>query len=340
MARTGRLTTVLADDATAPCQRIGESLPGVAIALLKQLDLLSCVAVEGRIACVGNASSWGSDDVSYTDFIRDPNGHGWHLDRGRFDQDLRDAACAAGAVRRTGRVRRAWMDADGWQAEFDDGIVRARWLVDASGRAGAVARWLNVPREQDEPMLALHAWGTDRSSDRRSLVEATPEGWWYTAGLPRGRRVAALHVKPAGAARILRDGAWRRLLARTRHLSEVCHVDDSWTRPAGTDAGGAWMPIPCGPRWIAVGDAALALDPLSSQGMFNSLYTGWRGAQALAAVAQGEGTEKLLDYARRLHEIRAVYRSNLHAYYGMERRWPDQPFWHDRQAGMLPEASV
>ncbi|MEM9217828.1 MAG: hypothetical protein AAGD25_26245 [Cyanobacteria bacterium P01_F01_bin.150] len=37
----------------------------------------------------GNVSSWGTEQLTATDFIRVPNGLGWHLNRKKFDADLR-----------------------------------------------------------------------------------------------------------------------------------------------------------------------------------------------------------------------------------------------------------
>jgi 2-polyprenyl-6-methoxyphenol hydroxylase-like FAD-dependent oxidoreductase len=186
-------------------------------------------------------------------------------------------------------------------------------------------------------MTALYAWGRNPSGDQRSLVEAVAEGWWYTAGLPGGRRVASLHVEPALAARIMRSGGeWQRRLQGTSHVREKCQLDTSWSRPRGADAAGSWTPRPYGRNWLAVGDAALAMDPLSSQGIFNALYTGLRGAQALLqTLSSGADDTPLASYAARLAAIRAAYRCNAVDYYLMEQRWRAQPFWRDRHGAAL-----
>jgi flavin-dependent dehydrogenase len=92
-----------------------------------------------------------------------------------------------------------------------------------------------------------------------------------------------------------------------------------------------WLREPCGVDWCAVGDAAMAFDPLSSQGLFNALYTGFRGAQAVAARLAGE-TAALAAYRDRLVLIRDAYARNRVGYYAQERRFRDQPFWQRRQA--------
>ena len=91
---------------------------------------------------------------------------------------------------------------------------------------------------------------------------------------------------------------------------------------------------PAGDGWLAAGDAALSFDPLSSQGLFNALYTGLASAEAADRALSGDGSA-LSDYAARLAEIDAVYRRNLRAWYELERRWPDQEFWRRRASGAL-----
>ena len=64
--------------------------------------------------------------------------------------------------------------------------------------------------------------------------------------------------------------------------------------------------FPAGPVFTATGDAALSFDPLSSQGLFNALYTG------LAAALTADGylsnaAGALADYARAIDDIRRAY---------------------------------
>src|SRR5439155_27217291 len=45
-----------------------------------------------------------------------------------------------------------------------------------------------------------------------------------------------------------------------------------------------------GPGWLAVGDSAVAFDPLSSQGILKALESGWHAAETAADVLQGNTT--------------------------------------------------
>ena len=145
--------------------------------------------------CPGNVAVWGDACPTDTDFLRDPNGLGWHLDRGRFDADLRAAACAAGARVWSGcRVLRWAAGPTSWNLTFSCGRVvsgvRARWLIDATGRGGV---GLGGPPARSDRLVAsvasFSAVPTD--VDARSWVESVKGGWWYTAPVPGHRRVLA-----------------------------------------------------------------------------------------------------------------------------------------------------
>lgn len=334
LARRGR-RVVLVDDVDRGAPKVGESLPGAARPLLLDLGLLDRVESGPHLPSSGDVSTWGSATLRSTDAIRSPHGPGWHLDRPRFDRDLREAAREAGAVLQPGRVRRVCRGADDWRVGLrasGEEPLRARWLIDATGRHAALARSAGARRLRDAPLVALVAWVAARPEDRdtRTLVEAAPDGWWYTARLPDGSRVVACHVDAEEAAGIVRaEGGWAERLARTTHVRELLHASAAEAVPRSTDASGARLDRFHGDGWLAVGDAALSFDPLSSQGLFDALYTGLRGAEAVDAALAGDRSP-VRAYGARLETVRAAYLQHHRAYYAEERRWPERPFWARR----------
>src|SRR5258707_10411609 len=87
-----------------------------------------------------------------------------------------------------------------------------------------------------------------------------------------------------------------------------------------------------GPGWVAAGDASMAFDPLSSQGIFNALYSGMKAGQALQHHGIRGDVSFLSSYERRLRKIYGVYLSSRNVYYGLERRWPSSCFWQRRRS--------
>lgn len=345
LARSGHRVLLL-DEGRPGDFKIGEGLPPVARSLLRELGVLERFLGDGHLPSHGNTSAWGRPELLSTDFIFDPNGHGWHLDRARFDESMRQAATAAGAeVWAEAKLTGAEREGAGWKLSIDSGQgsrqLRCAWLVDATGRRAAIARRHGATRQHTDELVAFFARfhaavpGTDR--DSRTMIEATPDGWWYTARVPSGERVVAYLTDAdlADRALLLSPDGFLSRVKETQHLQAMlaAHGYMLRERPRGADSGSARLDRFVGPGWLAVGDAALSFDPLSSQGILNALYTGMRGGQALATYLSG-GEHGLEGYAARLEELHRAYAQNFASFYGEEKRWEARPFWARRRPGV------
>jgi flavin-dependent dehydrogenase len=338
LRRAGRRVVVL--EGGSGGFRVGESLPPAARPLLRDLGVLARVEDGGHFASYGNQSAWGGAEPAATDFVFDPNGTGWLLDRARFDAALRDAARDAGTEVRDGRIADVERADGGWRVRLATGdALDASWLVDATGRRCGLARRLGASRRSGDALLAFHARyraaADAEDRDARTTVEAVRGGWWYTARIPGGERVVAFLTDRdlADRAALLTADGFRAALAETGVARTRIEAGGYAMagRPRGTEACGAWLEPPFGEGWTAVGDAALCFDPLSSQGIFSALYSGLRGGEAVARALDGDDGA-LPSYAARLIEVRAAYQRHRAAAYAAERRWPDAPFWSRRHA--------
>lgn len=346
LASAGRRVLLLDDGAPRPSPggrdsfKIGESLPPAARPLLRDLGLLDGFLADGHPPSTGTYAAWGSGALHGISHLFDPDGHGWHLDRLRFDAFLRGAAVAAGAEPYRATVL-AHLDGRLTVRERDTGTVghlRSRWTVDATGRRCVIGRRHGHRHRQDR-LVAVYSVFRDhpRDAEARTLVEAAPDGWWYTTPTPAGRLVAHL-TDPDLADPSLRTprGFWRGI-TRTDHVRRRLDGYDpaGAPEPCWTPAHGLRVSPAAGPGWVAVGDAALAFDPLSSQGILSALHTGARAGQTVAAcLADPDRTAAALaDYTAFLDGIADAYRRNHAHAYGQERRWPAGPFWQRRHAG-------
>src|SRR5205085_10968020 len=84
------LRSVIVERCAGTPFRIGEALPPDARRLLDNLGTLPRFEADGHLPSHGTESTWGAENLAGNDFIRNPYGHGWHLDRVRFDASLRD----------------------------------------------------------------------------------------------------------------------------------------------------------------------------------------------------------------------------------------------------------
>lgn len=333
-------------EAEAGPYRVGEGLPGAVRLLLNDLGVWPSFKAAGHLPCHGNGSYWGSDRLQTTDFIRDPHGHGWHLDRICFDRDLRRAAEERGAElwcpatlldfsrdSASGKWGLSVRRADG-----SNPTIRADFLVDASGRVGRLVRDLGVERRQEDELVAFHAVfepSAHKPEDRSSmtLIEAVADGWWYTALLPGCRRLVAFFTDADDPAcrRVSEPNGFDRALDEAAHIARLLS-EHGYVRavdPTASAAGSGRLAAFTGPGWLAVGDAATSFDPLSSQGIFTALHNGLIAADAIERSLQGQ-SDALEPYAQRVEAVYIAFLRHRKTFYAMERRFADRPFWSRR----------
>ena len=324
--------------------RIGESLPAAAGRLLRDMGLHDAFLQQAHLPCYVNRSDWGGNGGFEQDAIRNLDGHGWHLDRARFDGWLLAVAQARGAalLRQTRllAVQRPHDSAQPWRLAVERMgkplQLSARCVVDASGRNSLLAKQLGSQRIASGKLVCGWLIGRDRvDAGGASDLYAEADGWWYTSPLPARLRLLAFYTDadlPAAAAAHSRAG----MLARLPGVPGLlCYLEQQGFCADGRHgfcaAHGAVLDRYCGRGWLAVGDAALSFDPLSAQGLFNALFTGLAGAEAAQRHLQGD-QQALPGYQDQLHAIERAYASHLDASYRQEQRWPQRPFWQRRQA--------
>lgn len=348
LARRGR-DVVLLEATRFDGARVGETLPPEANPLLRRLGVWDAFLGTQPLPSPGTVSAWGSSHPAETDFIANPHGNGWHVDRNSFDRMLCAAAARAGADVRPGTgARRCTRNPDRtWTViTANDPVagptdasrvtgsasVTARFVVDATGRNG-VRLDPHDGRDVDDALIAIFlrfAHGdVPRTPDLRTLVESAPDGWWYAAPLPSGETVAVFTVEPdfyVAHGVLLSEQLERAPLTCARVgqarlvASHTAHVSSSLRRAAAR------------PGWAAAGDAAASYDPLSGFGIVKGL----QDALALAEALESNAWE---DYAAAHHRRFTAYARQRRAYYALERRWPAHPFWRNRVAQPVSSSS-
>lgn len=311
--------------------RIGETLPPPSRRLLEHLGVWETFRKQGHREVYGTAAAWGGAAPQENDFVFNTWGVGWHLDRAAFDAMLAEEAERRGVIVLRDTRLLASERIDGWRLSLSNGKeLRARFVVDATGSAAAFARRQGARFAASDRLASFARFFEDEDGDPGTLVEAFEGGWWYTAGLPGGVRIAACltDVDLARGMDLYEIGPWERRLGATDHIRRRL--------------GGAGGPVivratpsrrldtPAGPDWLAVGDAASVFDPLSSQGILKGLRSGVFASYAvgdLLAKGDGRGMER---YGRFVREEFDGYLRARSRYYASERRWPESEFWKRR----------
>ena len=322
--------------------RIGETLPPEARVPLASLGLWNRFLEQRHAPASGTLSVWGQDQIAENHFICNPHGNGWHLDRQRFDAMLASAAEEAGAtLHRGARMTACKAGASGdWTIEYvcgeRPGQLRARFLVDATGRACTVARRQGAIRRRCDRLTGVVGFfeAFEPDSDYRTLVEATAEGWWYSARLPGARMAVAFmtdaDLLPPHQPQL--RAYWLGQLqatVQTRARAAGLSLEHPMQPLRWVAAGSEILQCSSGARWLATGDAALSFDPLSAQGIYQALRSGVLAAETIEAALRGENGAAAEWSIRNRHSFEGYLRTRQ-AYYRLERRWPDSAFWHRR----------
>jgi flavin-dependent dehydrogenase len=208
-------------------------------------------------------------------------------------------------------------------------------IIDATGRAASVAAKAGADRVVFDRLVGVASAfsGIDVARERYVMVETTPDGWWYSAPIPDDALMvmamtdsdicgrSRLTTGPEWSARLDTARATRSRTGRRRPLwgprvfSAASHrlVRNEWQR-----------------RWLAVGDAALAVDPISGSGVLRALRTARAGAEAAIELLADAKSEVIRAYETDRDRECSAYLDERAMYYGFEKRWSVSPFWSRR----------
>jgi flavin-dependent dehydrogenase len=311
--------------------------------VLASLGVWDQFLAEKNSPSLGIHSAWGRPDLYANDFIFNPYGRGWHLNRARFDAMLARASKKAGAVVLHGArfIECTDKGASQWLVRTSGGgaqqSLHAKFLVDASGRGSVLAREKGAVRVSYDRLIAAVAFLPSNSGASipldDTLIEATEIGWWYSAVLPDSQVVVAFMTDADVYARAARGSPRfsHEQLRRSTHTR--CRVAPSVGAlvPHLVAANSSRLQPVAGTNWLAVGDAAAAFDPLSSQGIYKALESGLRAGQVISDYFAGNN-KALEEYARGLDSAFNKYLSQRSSYYRNETRWPSSLFWRRRHS--------
>jgi flavin-dependent dehydrogenase len=330
-------STVVIERSQYESIRVGETLAPAVQPLLASLGVWERFLAAEHSPAFGVRSAWGHRRLRDNDFIFNPYGSGWHVDRARFDRMLADCAEEHGVtVYRGARVLSVDEAGGGmWVLEIAHSRrrrrLRTRFVVDATGRTSCIARALGAGRVSYDHLIGIFWFLKSPAAEAGpgvTCIEAAEEGWWYSAALPGSRGVTAYMTD----ADLYRDAAGRRHTVRRQSGLQGYVVESGpHVRPADTSR----LDHATDRGWLAIGDAAMALDPLSGQGVLKALASALSAAQCIHEYFAGRASA-LQDYAV---GVSTDFERNLQmrtAFYSREQRWPQSVFWRRRHAPAQP----
>jgi len=291
---------LLVDRSRPSNQSAVESLPPSArqvVATIGALDVIDDPAVQPWL---GNVVWWAGAPQRVEQF---PAGiAGQQLQRDWFDARLRALAAAAGAECSTALARDVVVpgltgaSTDSPSVLLDvEGATRrvtAPMILDASGRAGVIARQglrlapaATIGGEAPRTIALSGEWrarqGWPGADDGHTLIASYDGGWAWSIAHAPGIRHFTVMIDPARSG-LMRNATaadiYRRELDRVAPFRPMVAAGEITGRPWGADATTYSAARFAGEGFLLVGDAATSLDPLSSFGVKKALASGWLAA--------------------------------------------------------------
>ena len=172
-----------------------------------------------------------------------------------------------------------------------------------------------------------------------STIIATENGWWYSAVVPGNKRVLAFQTDSDLIERsaIKNLDAFLELTKENTEIRRIVENNIDDIEFHGTvSANSTRLEQVAGHQWVALGDAAISFDPLSSQGMFNAMASAMQLKRLLttSTIVHDQDAQNSLQfqqtYTKQIDNIWEHYLYHKNLFYKAEMRWTEHPFWARR----------
>ena len=259
------------------------------------------------------------------------------LDRPSLDAALRQDLALAQVSMLNYSIRSWQAHASGHTVQIEEQgkerTLRASFVLEARGRLAPVSP---QGRKGPQTLSLLHAWQGPPCSEARVGIESMEQGWAWMACLTDGRRYWQYTLDPHHTDLPTRDQITRwsqqfrqsalalQILGEAPSPAQITLTARPSTATLNSDTGAS--------NWLRIGDAAMAVDPLSGNGIFQSLSSALQAPAVVHTLMQRPGDTALaLEFhAQRIEHLYLRFARTGRDFYAMEQRWANQPFWQNR----------
>jgi FAD-dependent halogenase len=359
VAKRGHRVLVLESE-RFPRYQIGESLlPSTIHGICRLTGAADDLARAGFTRKRGGTFRWGSNPEPWTfsfsvsPKIAGPTSFAYQVERMKFDKLLLDNARRAGAEVREqcsatrvldedGRARGVWYS----DAEGAEHLVRARWVVDASGHKSRIYRSVGGSRVYSDFFRNLALFGYFENGKRlpepnsgNILSAAFDSGWFWYIPLTATMTSVGAVVRRELASKV--QGDPERML---HALIGECPLIAEYLAGAKRITEGEYGKIRVRkdysyrhttfwrPGLVLVGDAACFVDPVFSSGVHLATYSALLAARSINSVMEGAVGEEAAfrEFEARYRREFSVFYEFLVSFYEMHVS-EDSYFWEARK---------
>lgn len=295
-----------------------ETLPPSTLELLESLNLLELFS-KSSSKTFGYHSLWNSPQLTTDNFFHhNPYKYGLKLNKKLLLSDLQDYTQdnivpmrSVREIHHTDSEVFVTIDSDGKLQE-----IEGKLIIDATGRNRAVLKYLNVPSETFDNQIALSChlpYFKHPQLIHPVLTESFEHGWGIVSSLNDHTSVMTLYTKKGSPLLpyIKEYRHWKTILAYTKFLKDFL-AEDIAPKVFGGNANSSRAIFITGNNWMAVGDAAIAFDPLSSHGISNAIYCADAAAKAINSSNRVVAFGKYVDTLEQIFGTYLAHQRELH----------------------------
>ncbi len=335
LARTGRSVLVLERE-TFPRFHIGESFLPYTVDVLDQMGILDRFKDAGFVTKKGLEVTTKIGvklidlDVTGKDGYRTWT---FQVERAKFDQILLETAAdeAGVTVKQQARANKIIFDGERvagveYTHEGHEFRATAKLVVDASGRAGFIARALQLRKtDSNLKMAAVYKHFADLNEENNpsrpgdTQIGVHSDGWVWAIPI-REDVISIGTMTPVENLRNNRpEDVFQEHLARVPRIQQRIKGTTVWRELSGENDFEYHCDSLVGPGYVLIGDAGAFSDPVFSAGVYLALATSRRAAQESARMLDGEISQQ--EMAERYESF---YKTGYETYYRLIRAVYDQ----------------
>ncbi|WP_109830042.1 NAD(P)/FAD-dependent oxidoreductase [Reichenbachiella versicolor] len=264
----------------------GECLMADALPIMKKLGYAYEFLASNHLSLEAYQVKWGNQETYQRHLVSSPTGTGWVVDRKVFD-DMLLQKCLEHEVSFFWEQKIDQLSHNGlWEiltSGKETNELKASFVIDASGRARAFTRRIGIKKFHSDKLLATccHLEGQSDKTDRMASIISDTDGWWYYAQYCRDKGSLAYFtdadLPQHKTINHLQDKAKSNSILKALLLDKH-FIPTTFMRNAAYSSA---IQNCVGDGWLAMGDAAMSFDPLSSFGMTSAMSSAFYGSQAI-----------------------------------------------------------
>lgn len=337
LARSGLRVALLGEPANAKVLDSAETLSSAAKPWLEYLDIWTDFKKIGALPLVASQSLWGGGAHSKSS-LPSPYGSDWIIPKINFINLLHEHAKKYGVHISWCRWNKVQSHSPGdeksiYSVEIDQPphSIFANAIIDASGHRACAARQLDAERKCifhqtaqiwniSTPKILTKPWSFTFSHSKGWIYAATSAHSGHSISLfsaHHSRQEASHKISNRMAVnKMTSNSQIKDILKVLEHKMKIYDIEsilkDQRPTLRSATSSSTW-PV-ANKHWVAIGDAACTLDPLSSTGLLHAIRSACKGARAIKNSLNGNFSD-LESYSKMTNQFFQKYISERQQIY-------------------------